>query len=40
MPLIPSNLVKTDYDKSISEIEAKLTNITRLDPTTVFAAVE
>ena len=35
-----SNLVKTDYDKIISEIEGKLTNITRLDPTTVLAAVE
>ena len=35
-----SNLVKTDYDKIISEIEVKLTNITRLDPTTILAAVE
>ena len=35
-----SNLVKTDYDKIISEIEGKLTNITRLDPTTILAAVE
>ena len=35
-----SNLVKTDCDKIISEIEGKLTNITRLDPTTVLAAVE
>ena len=35
-----SNLIKTDYDKIISEIEGKLTNITRLDPTTVLAAVE
>ena len=35
-----SNLVKTDYDKIISEIEDKLTNITRLDPTTILAAVE
>ena len=40
MPLIPSNLVKTDQDKIISEIEGKLTNITRLDPTTVLATVE
>ena len=35
-----SNLVKTDCDKIISEIEGKLTNITRLDPTTILAAVE
>ena len=35
-----SNLVKTDYDKIISEIEGKLTNIARLDPTTILAAVE
>ena len=35
-----SNLVKTDYDKIISEIEGKLTNITRLDSTTILAAVE
>ena len=35
-----SNLVKTDYDKIISEIEGKPTNITRLDPTTILAAVE
>ena len=40
MPLILVTLLKQIMIKIISEIEGKLTNITRLDPTTILAAVE